>query len=156
MVKFRKGLISHSPQNKCIIMLMMLGFYRRCALGSSTFSLIQASSLSTFLLNSCRLLAPLRALFWLAAVCFRVCHWSLRWLSCLRTRSEVGFALQISCSPIFKWGKKRRWARWRWDRKDNCETVKERIWHLKSLTVIAYMFQSGFEMLDACHLFCGF
>lgn len=66
-----------------------------------TFSLIHASSLSTFLLNSCRFLAPPSALVWLAAVCFRVCHWSLSWLSCFFTRSEVGFSLQINCSPIF-------------------------------------------------------
>lgn len=65
-----------------------------------TFSLIHASSLSTFLLNSCRFLAPPRAFIWFAAVCLSVCHWSLSWLSCFFTRSDVGFSLQINCSPI--------------------------------------------------------
>lgn len=100
-----------------------------------TFSLIHASSLSTFLLNSCRFLAPPSALVWFAAVCFRVCHWSLSWLSCFFTRSEVGFSLQINCSPIF-WRRKKHevLAHFRYStdgRPDWHSTVAEYIWHLR-------------------------
>lgn len=132
-------------------------FSLRVGLGLCTFSLIQASSLSTFLLNSCRLLAPPRALFWLAAVCLRVCHWSRSWLSCFRTRSEVGFVLQISCSPIF-W----RWKDWQWARHNDSvgkrhATQDSEGAHLtpQGPTVIAYMLQSGSKMLEACHSVCG-
>lgn len=65
-----------------------------------TLCLIHASSRSAFLLKSCRLRSPPRALLWLAAVCFRSCHWSCRASSCLRTPSVLGLARHISCSPI--------------------------------------------------------
>lgn len=105
-----------------------------------TFSLIHDSSLSTFLLNSCRFLAPPRALVWFAAVCFRVCHWSLSWPSCFFTRSEVGFSLQINCSPIF-WNRKSLFilGAAQMEPPDWHRTVAEYIWHLNFVRIIAYV-----------------